>query len=160
MNKDRYLSLFYILFGIVVLVVAANIKTMFAVASEDTGPKFFPFIVGICMCLCGIGKFISSKGKKAKQFVKSKKDWLRIALITAILIAYAVLIKYLGYIICSIALLASLATILAEDRRPKWWKVAIFSVAVVAVVYILFKFVLKISLPEGIWIKAIRKALR
>ena len=160
MNKDRYLSLFYIILGIVVILLAANIKTMFAVASEETGPKFFPYIVGVCMCLCGIGKFISSKDKKAKQFVKSKKDWLRIILITAILIAYAVLIKYLGYIICSTALLASLAVLLAEEKKPKWWKVAIFSVAIVAVVYILFKFILKISLPEGIWIKAIRKALR
>ncbi|MBO4424643.1 MAG: tripartite tricarboxylate transporter TctB family protein [Spirochaetales bacterium] len=159
MNKDRYLSLFYILFGVVVIIVAANIKTMFAVASEDTGPKFFPYIVGVCMCLCGIGKFFSSKDKKAKQFVKSKKDWLRIILISSILLAYAILIKYLGYVICSTALLISLAILLADEKKPKTWKVIVFSVAVVAVVFIMFKYVLKISLPEGIWIKAIRKAI-
>lgn len=159
MNKDRYLSLFYIIFGIVVIIITSNIKTMFAVASEDTGPKFFPYIVGVCMCLCGIGKFISSKDKKAKQFVKSKKDWLRIILITAILVAYAILIKYLGYLICSTALLIALAILLADEKKPKTWKVIVFSVAVVAAVYILFKLVLKISLPEGIWIKAIRKAI-
>ncbi|MBR5099578.1 MAG: tripartite tricarboxylate transporter TctB family protein, partial [Spirochaetales bacterium] len=76
-----------------------------------------------------------------------------------ILLAYAILIKYLGYVICSTALLISLAILLADEKKPKTWKVIVFSVAVVAVVFIMFKYVLKISLPEGIWIKAIRKAI-
>ncbi len=160
MNKNRYLSIFYILFGIVIIYFSHNIQTMFAVASEDTGPKFFPYICGVCMCLCGLGKFLSSKNKPGKTFVKSNRDWLRIILIVAILLAYCILIKYLGYIICSVSLLVVLAILLADERKLPKWQVIIFAVAIVAVVYIMFKFVLKISLPEGIWIKALRKALR
>jgi hypothetical protein len=160
MNKDRYLSLFYIALGFLIIYLSSQIKSLFAVLSEDTGPKFFPYLCGILMTVCGACKFISSKGKKAKEFVKTPKDWLRILFISAILIAYVCLLKYLGYILSSIALLTVLAYLLADEKKLKWWYVAIFSIAVVAVVYIGFYYVLNISLPEGIWIKALRKALR
>ena len=92
MNKDRYLSLFYIALGLLIIYFSSQIKTMFAVLSEDTGPRFFPYLCGILMSVCGVCKFIASKGKKGKQFVKSPKDWLRIILISAILIAYVLML--------------------------------------------------------------------
>ena len=159
MNKDRYLSLFYIALGLLIIYFSSQIKTMFAVLSEDTGPRFFPYLCGILMSVCGVCKFIASKGKKGKQFVKSPKDWLRIILISAILIAYVLMLKYTGYILTSFVLLMVLPFILADGKKIKWWHVALFAAFFVAVVYVGFYHVLHISLPEGIWIKAIRKML-
>lgn len=160
LNKDRYLSIFYILLGITIVILASQIKTMFAVASEDTGPKFFPYLCGTAMSICGIGKFISSKNKKAKVFLKDKKDWLRLIAISAVLIGYVYLMNYFGYVITSFALLYVLSVMLADEKKLKWWQVAIFSAVVILVVYLLFHMVLNISLPQGKWIKALMRLFR
>ena len=42
LNKDHYLSLFYIGLGVLILFFTSRITSLFTVATNDTGPKFFP----------------------------------------------------------------------------------------------------------------------
>ena len=73
---------------------------------------------------------------------------------------YVLALKRVGYIISSYVLMFVLSTLLADDNKPKLWKRLLFAAFMVALTYGLFHFVIKISLPEGTWIKALRKSLR
>ena len=160
LNKHHYLSLFYIGLGVVLMILTSRIKSLFAVSSEDLGPRFFPNLCAIGIILCGIGKFISSGKVSSKPFLRSKKDYLRLAGIWIILVVYVLALKRVGYIISSYVLMFVLSTLLADDNKPKLWKRLLFAAFMVALTYGLFHFVIKISLPEGTWIKALRKSLR
>ena len=55
LNKQQGLSLFYIALGIWVAYVTSDIRALFQVASEDVGPKMFPYCCAAGLILCGIG---------------------------------------------------------------------------------------------------------
>lgn len=98
LNKDHYLSLFYIGLGVLILFFTSRITSLFTVATNDTGPKFFPTLCGIGIILCGIGKFLTSAKSNPKTFLPNKRDYIRLAGLWALLVVYVLSVKYLGYI--------------------------------------------------------------
>lgn len=158
LNKDHYLSIFYIVLGVIILYVTSRITSLFAVGSNDLGPRFFPRLCGIGIILCGIGKFISSgKSHSIKAFLPSKRDYLRLIGLWLVLVLYVLAVKRLGYILSSLVLMFVMTTLLSDQNKPKLWKRILFSVVMVAVTYSLFSYIIKIPLPKGTWIKALMK---
>lgn len=160
-NKHQGLSIFYILFGLLLLYLTSNIHFMFSVSSEDVGPKFFPYCCSIGIIICGVGKLLTSKNKEGKIFIKDKEGWLKLLLILAVFIAYLVSINYLGFIFSSIVLGTILPFMLAtQDKRPSLWKVIIFSVVLTLITYFIFTKLINVFLPTGKLIKMLLRALR
>lgn len=159
LNKHQWLAVFYIAFGALMIFLASRINFLFAVAEEDVGPKFFPTCCGVGFILCGMGKLLSSSGKKSKAFIQGK-GWLRLALIVAILLVYVESWTYMGYIIPTFLLLIAMTYMLSEGQKPTWWKVIIFSAITTAAVWFAFVKLMNVMLPAGKWIKALLKLLR
>ena len=87
LNKQQGLSLFYIALGIWVAYITSDIRALFKVASEDVGPKMFPYCCAAGLILCGIGKFLSSKDAKSKPFL-NKQGVIRLITIFLVMAAY------------------------------------------------------------------------
>ncbi len=159
LNKDHYLSIFYIALGALILYLTSRITSLFSVDTNDLGPKFFPSLCGIGIILCGIGKFLTSAKNTPKKFLHDKKDYIRLAVLWLILLVYVISIKYVGYMLSSFVLMFIMSTLLADEHKPKVWQRLLFSLIMVALTYCLFHFVIKINLPQGQWIKALIKAV-
>ena len=159
-NKDQNLAIFYVILGGVLLVLSQNIQSLFSMSENDVGPRFFPSLCAIGIILCGIGKFITSRHNESKPFLKDKKDYLRLVFIWLFLVAYVFAVKYLGYIISSLIFVYVLTGMLASPRKLKWWQRLIFTVVMVGFTYLLFHVAIKVQLPQGKWIKALKRALR
>lgn len=159
LNKDHYLSIFYIVLGVLILFFTSRIKSLFTVATNDLGPKFFPFLCGIGIILCGVGKFLTSAKSKAKTFLPNKRDYVRLAGLWVLLVVYVLAVKYLGYIFSSLVLMFVMTTLLADTKKLKVWHRVLFAVLMVALTYGLFSYVIKIPLPQGKWVKALLKML-
>ena len=160
-NKHQWLSLFYIAFGAVIIILSKNIKYLFSVAEGDVGPKFFPICCGVGLIICGIGKFFSSKDKKSKPFIKDAKGWLRVLLMFAVLVAYLLGMKYIGYIISTFAFAAVVLRMLSSDaeKLPRW-KILLFAALMTLFSYVCFEKIINVMLPQGRWTKALLRALR
>ena len=128
-------------------------------AAGDVGPRFFPYCCAVGFILCGIGKFLTAKNKKAKGFIKDKGGWMRIAVILALLLIYTAGIKYIGFLLASIILTAIMTYMLADGIKLKWWTVALFSVISSSAIYLFFVYAVSVPLPTGVWIKALLKML-
>ena len=152
LNKDHYLSLFYIGLGVLILFFTSRITSLFTVATNDTGPKFFP-------TLCGIGKFLTSAKSNPKTFLPNKRDYIRLAGLWALLVVYVLSVKYLGYIFSSLVLMFVMTTLLADTKKLNVWHRILFAILMVALTYVLFSYVIKIPLPQGKWIKTLLKAI-
>ena len=161
LNKNQILALFFIALGAVLIYLSSQISYMFSITEGDIGPKAFPTFIGIGLVVCGIGKFISSRGKESKVFIKDKEGWLRLLLILALFIVYILGLKYMGYIFSTIVFAFVLLKMLSSDaEKVVWWKIAIFAVVITLFSYFCFEKLIKVILPQGKWMKALIRALR
>lgn len=160
MTKSRYLALFYIVFGIVLVYLSSQIKYMFSITEGDVGPRAFPTCIGVGIIVCGIGKFLTPSKKEDKVFMKDKKGYLRLAVMFALFVAYILGLKYLGYIISTIAFAAVLLKMLSAEKGLAWWKILIFAVVMTLFSYFCFEKLIKVLLPQGKWTRMLIRALR
>jgi len=59
-NRDRRVSVVVFIFAIVWLIMARDIKSVFALAgSTEPGSRLFPNIIGVLLIVTSIGKFIT-----------------------------------------------------------------------------------------------------
>jgi len=158
LNKQQGLALFYIALGFLVAYVTRDIRAMFRVASEDVGPKMFPYCCAAGLVICGIGKFLSSRDAKSKQFL-DKKGWLRLAVIFLVMAAYIAGLTYLGFIVTTPFMLFGLTYMLADGKKLVWWQVLLFAVIMTAAVYFAFTKLMNVMLPAGEWTRALLRAL-
>ena len=158
LNKQQGLSLFYIALGIWVAYITSNIRALFKVASEDVGPKMFPYCCAAGLILCGIGKFLSSKDAKSKPFL-NKQGVIRLITIFLVMAAYIAGLTYLGFIITTPFMIFGLTYMLADGKKLVWWKVLLFAVIMTAAVYFAFTKLMNVILPAGEWTRALLRSL-
>lgn len=158
LNKQQGLALFYIAFGFLVAYLTSDIRALFQVASEDVGPKMFPYCCAAGLVICGIGKFLSSKDAKSKQFL-DKQGWMRLAIIFLVMAAYIAGLTYLGYIITTPIMLFGLTYMLADGKKLVWWQVLLFAIIMTAAVYFAFTKLMNVMLPAGEWTRALLRSL-
>lgn len=148
MNKDRWISLGLIAFAVFWIWQATKIKPLLAVASEDVGPKLFPYFAGIMLLICSIGKFFNSK-EKGKSFC-TKSQWITVGILLVTLFVYVVLIYLVGFVIATPPALFAFVYLLRGRKMPNVLKTVIFAVVMTAVVFVIFRYVLSVMLPMGI----------
>lgn len=109
-------------------------------------PYLFPSIIA-----CGIiinALVIILKGFDVKETENKKEkntDWKTILIYIGIVIAYYIVMPFIGFVIANIILLASLLFLL---NVRVWWKIALISVLTTAAIYFLFKVALNVQLPD------------
>jgi putative tricarboxylic transport membrane protein len=150
MDRQKWGSLGWLIFGI--LICFGSIRLSLG-DFHNPGPGFLPFITGaILTCLSFVVFVQSGRSGKAKTgqkpfIIDRQRAWK--ATITLIaLLAYAIGMDYLGFLVSTTIFLAFVLWIV----EPQRWYIVIFgSILASAVSFTIFEILLKSPLPRGIF---------
>ena len=150
MNAERVGSLFWILFGAGAIYGALDLGlgTM-----GQPGSGFLTFVAGSFVTAMAVVVFLQSlRVDRAAQMRVSQLwlgvKWHRTIIITLLTALFIAVFETLGFFICSYALLVTIMRWLEGLS----WKISLLVPAVTIVsTYVLFKTILKISLPAGLF---------
>lgn len=134
-----------IVLGVVVLVQALQLDN----GGLGIGPATVPGVVSALLLVVGTILALRARrdlGAWRKDPQTSAKDWKRAAVLLAVLIAFALVVPYLGYVISTTLLFGTVAVVLGAPSRVRSYVVG-WCVAVV--VFLAFDVVIGISLPAG-----------
>lgn len=137
------LGLLMLVGAVVVLVDAATLRS----SDAAVGPAAAPTLLGILLGV--LGAALAFQGRRSLRTVKIEtRSWRRLALLVAVLIAFAVLLPVLGYVVCSTGLFVAAALLLGAPHPARivatGWTLAVL-------VFVLFHHVVGLSLPTGPW---------
>jgi hypothetical protein len=150
LNAERVGSLFWLLFGAAAVYGALDlgIGTMGA-----PGSGFLTCVAGSFVALMALLIFIQSfKGDPAAQIrvadLWAGCNWWRAVAISLLIILFIIAFETLGFFLCSFILLL----IIMRWLEGLSWKTSILiPIISIGCTYVLFKTILKISLPAGIF---------
>jgi putative tricarboxylic transport membrane protein len=153
-DDDRTTALATMIFGGVLLVLSVAVIVQ-AVRLDNggntVGPATAPWVVGVSLLLVGVLTVVRGRRDMGVWEVSEHttgQDWRRLGVLVAALLAFAILIPFLGYVVSGTLLYGATASALGAPRRAQMFAVG-FSVS--AVVWLLFDLGIGISLPAGPW---------
>lgn len=134
---DRIGAVAMLIFGL----FWAWIGSSYAMQSRDggPGPGVMPTALGVIILVLAVISFFRPEIERIEL-----PNIRRILIILAALIAYAVLLEPVGYIVSTALLLGILLMAFAERRR--WWQ-PVTAIAVAFATYAIFRLVLSVPLP-------------
>lgn len=92
---------------------------------------------------------ISTQSQDASHIsTQSKAGWWRVGALVAALLAFAVLLPVVGYVVSSAGLFAAAALLLGA---PRSWNVLAYGWTVAAIAFLVFDRLIGLSLPVGPW---------
>jgi len=151
---DRRTALATMIFGLVLLVLSVAVIVQ-AVRLDNggntVGPATTPWVIGVSLLLVGVLTVVRGRRDMGVWEVSehtTSQDWRRLGVLVAALLAFAVLIPFVGYVVSGTLLYGATASALGAPRRVQMFAVG-FCVA--SVVWLLFDVGIGISLPAGPW---------
>jgi putative tricarboxylic transport membrane protein len=115
-------------------------------------PGFFPFILGLALCLlCLIevyAAFVRGRTDESFHGLWHGLRWQKTLLILGSVAAYTFLLEPVGYLITTLVLMAFLFKGIEPQR---WWVALTGAVLSSAVTYVLFRILLQVQLPRGVF---------
>ncbi len=152
MNIDRAIGLIAVAVAVPVGIVSVS---QFGVGvPQSPGAGFWPLLVAVLMTGLGI-KLIISPVPDAEDVSETGDDqdgetgsrWMLLGIAFASLVFFTALLETLGYLLCTVLLLLTQLR-LVEHRS---WRSSILIAVLAAVIsFVVFKFMLKLPLPDGI----------
>jgi len=125
-------------------------KNPYGLTQDSLGPTFFPILVSVLIILLCTLLIIDELRKKTKlesgSFFNNRLIFT--ALVAILILLYAFLIEYLGYIISTVILNIILLIIFKVEKRAF---IAIYPVVITLIIYTLFKVAFRVPLAEGIF---------
>ena len=120
-------------------------------SAGGVGPRFFPYIIGIGLTLCGAvlgGQAISGGWRNVPldQEGHDRPDWLAFGIISTGIVLHMIVIGWAGFIIASTLLFVLVARGFGSRRSVRD---AIIAVVLAVVVYFVFTYGLGLKLPAG-----------
>ncbi len=153
LNTERIVALFCLALSVWIFYEASTFKGS---ALDSIGPALYPRLVASIIGICSIALFIKerpredtaeSAGEAPKANGKAS-DYKSLVIVVFALIVYSLLLKRLGFIICTILFLFSLSLYLDQRELKEKLKTAIgFSVGMSVCLYLFFAKVLGVLLP-------------
>jgi putative tricarboxylic transport membrane protein len=119
--------------------------------SEAVGPAAVPLPVGVLLGIVGAALLVQSRAQLATASHESTfqpRAGLRLLAMIVALVAFAVLLPLLGYVVSSAALFVAAAMLLGA---PVFWRTVAYGWALAAIVFLLFDRLIGLSLPTGPW---------
>jgi len=143
-----YCNVFWVLFSLIVCIESYRMSLG---ALHDPGPGFFPFCIGLVMLGLSLTALFQSMGKKEKTEKTSQEEstrWWNIVIITAAIIAYALTLQTIGFVINTFLFVGLLLKVV----EPQPWKVAVIGGLIAAVsANLLFNVIFQSQIPSGIF---------
>jgi putative tricarboxylic transport membrane protein len=151
---DRHTVLASAAFGALML-VGAVLVIVDAVGLPETsaviGPAAVPLPVGVLLGIVGAALLFQARaqyGAAARGSDYQPRAGLRLVGMIVALVAFAVLLPVLGYVVSSAALFVAAAMLLGA---PTFWRTVAYGWSLAAIVFLLFDRVIGLSLPTGPW---------
>jgi len=147
MKKEIIGCTFWLLFSCYVAVESYRLGLSMA---HRPGPGFFPFIATLGIGLIAGWRLIAHVRKRAADDSAEASiggEWSLVACVIAGIIAYAVLLDTLGFLVCTFLLVAFYLKVIATRR----WLVSVsFAATVALAAHLFFDTLLKAELPRGL----------
>ena len=138
--------------GAFVLVETASIAV--PVNANALGPRFFPTVVGVVLCLVAAWLAVDvvrggAGEMEAAEDVDTSRasDWTTLALLSAAFLAHAALIGVAGFPVAAAVLFFGVAASLGSRR---WARDAAVAVVLAVVVFVVFARLMGVGLPAGV----------
>lgn len=125
--------------------------------ANDPGPKVFPYFCSVLLGFCGIWSCIAAKPEEYKRYL-TKREWIRLGLVYADYVLYAVLLWFVGFKYALPVILFTTSTLFSkgsEEKVPVWKRLA-YAVAAGVIVYIIYVPLLGVNAPTGLLWKLLR----
>jgi putative tricarboxylic transport membrane protein len=119
--------------------------------SEAVGPAAVPLPVGVLLGVVGAALLVQARVhlRDAVQGTAWQPGArLRVLGMVVAIVAFAVLLPWLGYVVTSTALFTAAALLLGA---PRSWRTVAYGWALAAIVFLLFDRLIGLSLPTGPW---------
>jgi putative tricarboxylic transport membrane protein len=111
------------------------------------GPGLFPLLAGLTMTLGAAAAVIAEARAPSLVPLRPGESFRRVPALVTALVAFAILLKPLGFLVASTALAAA---VLAICGRRRVWSLVAISVALSAGTYLTFR-LLGVPLPAGVF---------
>lgn len=150
-NFNTVLASACVLFSIFLfLVIPSEVErppVLFGTSAASLDPAFFPHLVATCFLLVGLWYLRESfRLNDANGFRGLKRDnYVSIGFTAVMFVVYASILQPLGFVLSS-ALVVAVLSIFYGARN--WISIVIVAIGVPAVVYVVFRRVLTVALPE------------
>jgi putative tricarboxylic transport membrane protein len=119
---------------------------------SDPGSGFLPFGTGLILGIMALGHWITvtfrQRPKEDAAGFIGEVNWKRSLWVVGSLLAYVLLLPYLGYLLTTFLLMLILFSVY---ERKKWWILLIMTLLVSGVSYGVFHNWLKVQFPLGLW---------
>jgi putative tricarboxylic transport membrane protein len=112
------------------------------------GPGLLPFMAGAIVITLGIIVLIFDSSKIGGELFNQKDSWKRVSYAVISLIMFAFLLGNFGFVPAAILFVAMLLKLI---EKQAWKTVFWFSLVMTSSFYVLFKILLRIPLPAGIF---------
>jgi putative tricarboxylic transport membrane protein len=150
-NFNTVLAAACVLFAIFLFaVIPSEVErppVLFGVSSQGLDPAFFPYVVATCFLLVGLWYLYTSFSLNDANGFRglNRHNYTSIAFTTVMFVVYAAILLPLGFVLSSALVVAVLAVFYGARH---WLTIILVAVGVPAIVYIVFRRVLTVALPE------------
>jgi putative tricarboxylic transport membrane protein len=153
-GQDRNTVLASAVFGGVMLVAAVLVivdAVRLPETSEAVGPAAVPLPIGVLLGVVGAALLVQSRaqlGTATHETTWQPRAGLKLLAMIVALVAFAVLLPILGYVVSSAALFVAAAMLLGA---PHFWRTVAYGWALAAIVFLVFDRLIGLTLPSGPW---------
>ena len=148
MKKDFWGSLFCLLFGIFFTVESYRFDLG---KWGKPGPGYFPFGAGLLFAIISLSVFIKTMRKPPSSETPSLSSdrfhWQNIVLVALGMLAYSLLLKKIGFTLCTFGLVVFFIRLIA---RKSWFNSIVTGLVIAIVFHVFFNILLNAQLPRGI----------
>lgn len=134
-------------FSVLVLVQAMRLPD----TSQPVGPGSAPTLIGILLLVVGVLVVVNGRrnmGTWEYSEHTTKSEWLRLAALLGVLVAFAVLLPIIGYVVSSTLLFGAAAILLGSPHRLRPFA---YGWTIAAAVFLIFDTAIGLTLPSGPW---------
>ena len=147
--KNKILGVVAVAIAVVEAILTMQLVPSF-IAAGDPGPKVFPMISAVLFFICGIAIFFQKEDKsKEKQFM-TKEQWKRLGILLGVLVVYALLMYFFGFLPSTIVALFVICTLFAGETKVHIVVRILYAVILGVAVWYLLQEAFMVPLPSGI----------
>ncbi|MGI6095459.1 MAG: tripartite tricarboxylate transporter TctB family protein [Lachnospiraceae bacterium] len=150
-KQDFFLGVFFAIFGVLYLIGAVQLPDK---NIDALGAGFLPKILGGLAVLCGVIQAVTQIGiaepeTKQEQEEGTETDMKKVGLSLLLLLAAVFSIEYVGFIIVG-SVYVFLQILLLSPQKKRGWLYAVLAILISVGVYVMFKYMFHIMLPNGL----------
>ncbi len=146
-NKHALEGILFSTLGVFLLVYSLYNHYQIEVAWK-LSPYLFPVLIALLLIVASIGLFLQGRGRTKTNDSLERDGLKRIAFFTGLVFLYYIVLPFLGFIITNILVLSLIFIYL---KLRSWWRVALLSIGITLILYLVFQTLLHVRLPIGVF---------